>query len=245
MSKINNKSTQYKTEIKNLFKSFNAGNNELIVLKQLNNFIKLANLNQKNPFLYDLIKTLISIKNEENEDYISYKEFISFIDEQLNENDDSKEEIKKTFNIFRDGNKDGFSLLKLVSTCKELGDEDTSNKLLKLIEQAKLNHKEINFEEFSEIMNDDYNNDLKSQNESEDYEENENYKVTTKIKKMKEDEEDMKTISSKNEDIKENEAEKTNKRYHRRYRDTKNKNEYYDNINNVNNRIFTKYRKKK
>ena len=171
-------------------------------------------------------------------------EVLSFIDEQLNEND-SKEEIKKTFNIFRDGNKDGFSLLKLVSTCKELGDDDTSNKLLKLIEQAKLNQKEINFEEFSEIMNDDYNNDLKSQNESEDYEENENYKVTTKIKKMKEDEEDMKTISSKTEDIKENEAEKTNKRYHRRYRDTKNKNEYYDNINNVNNRIFTKYRKKK
>ena len=244
MSKINNKSSQYKTKIKNLFKSFDEGNNELIELKQLSDFIKVANLNQKNPFLYNSIKNLITIKNEENEDYISYKEFILFIDEQLNEND-SKEDTEKTFNIFRDGNKDGFSWLKLVSTAKELGDDDTSNKLMKLIGQAKLDNKEINFEEFSEIMNDDYNNDLKSPNESEDYVEKENYKVTNKITKKKEDEEDEITISSKTEDLKENEAEKTNKRYHRRYRDTKNRNENYDNINNINNRILTKYRKKK
>ena len=140
MSKINNKSSQYKTKVKNWFKSFDEENNELIELKQLSDFIKVGNLNQKNLFLYDSIKTLIPKKNEVNEDYILYKEFISFIDEQLNEND-LKEDIEKIFNIFRDGNGVGFSWLKLVSIAKELGDDDISNKLMKLIIQAKLNKK--------------------------------------------------------------------------------------------------------
>ena len=62
MSKINNKSSQYKTKVKNWFKSFDEENNELIELKQLSDFIKVGNLNQKNPFLYNSIKTLIPKK---------------------------------------------------------------------------------------------------------------------------------------------------------------------------------------
>ena len=57
------------------------------------------------------------------------------------------------------------------------------------------------------------------------------------IKKKDEEEEDLKTYSSKNEDTKKsieeneiNEVEKTNKRYHRRYRDSKNKNGSYEGI---------------
>ena len=73
-------------------------------------------------------------------------------------------------------------------------------------------------------------------------------KKKTKIK-MKEESEEMGTISSKNEDaknpIENNEGEKSNKRYHRRYRDTKSKNENNDKGNNINNKTHTKYRKKK
>ena len=202
-------------------------------------------------FIYNTIKSLISKKNEENDEYLSSKEYISFLDEQFNDN--SKKGIEKIFDIFCDENKESFSLAKLAMTAKELGDNDTANKLLKLIEQSKLYNKEINFEEFSDLLNDDYENNIKSLNESENNEENENYKYKSKNKKNKEEEEDMKTLSSKNEDSKKsieenevNEGEKIKKRYHRRYRDTKNKNEHNDNINNINNnKIHTKYRKKK
>ena len=237
MSKLNNKSSQYKTEIKNAFKSLNPDNNEIIEANQLNDCNKIMNYKQKNPFLYSSIKSLTSKKSEENDEYISSKEYISYIDNKLN---DDNENI---FNIFCEGNKDGFSLTKLAKTAKELGDDNTANKMMKLIEQAKLFNKEITFDEFQDILNNDYYNDnnIKSSNESEDFEEKENSNL-----KLKKEEEDKKTISSKNEDPKENEADKTNKRYHRRYRDTKNKSENNDKINNNNKyKGQTKYRKNK
>jgi len=237
MSKLNNKSSQYKTEIKNAFKSLNPDNNEIIEANQLNDCNKIMNFKQKNPFLYNSIKSLTSKKSEENDEYISSKEYISYIDNKLN---DDNENI---FNIFCEGNKDGFSLTKLAKTAKELGDDNTANKMMKLIEQAKLFNKEITLDEFQDILNDDYDNDnnIKSSNESEDFEEKENSNL-----KLKKEEEDKKTISSKNEDPKENEADKTNKRYHRRYRDTKNKSENNDKVNNNNKyKGQTKYRKNK
>ena len=237
MSKLNNKSSQYKTEIKNAFKSLNPDNNGIIEANQLNDCNKIMNYKQKNPFLYNSIKSLTSKKSEENDEYISSKEYISYIDNKLN---DDNENI---FNIFCEGNKDGFFLTKLAKTAKELGDDVTANKMMKLIEQAKLFNKEITFDEFQDILNDDYDNDnnIKSSNESEDFEEKENSNL-----KLKKEEEDKKTISSKNEDPKENEADKTNKRYHRRYRDTKNKSENNDKVNNINKyKGQTKYRKNK
>ena len=237
MSKLNNKSSQYKTEIKNAFKSLNPDNNEIIEANQLNDCNKIMNYKQKNPFLYSSIKSLTSKKSEENDEYISSKEYISYIDNKLN---DDNENI---FNIFCEGKKDGFSLTKLAKTAKELGDDNTANKMMKLIEQAKLFNKEITLDEFQDILNDDYDNDnnIKSSNESEDFEEKENSNL-----KLKKEEEDKKTISSKNEDPKENEADKTNKRYHRRYRDTKNKSENNDKVNNNNKyKGQTKYRKNK
>ena len=251
MSNLNNKTSQYKSEIKEAFKSLEPDNNGLIEIKQLNELIKTMNLNQKNPFLYNTIKSLISKKSKENDDFISSKEFISFIDEQFTD-DDSKEDIEKIFNIFCEGNKESFSWMKFALTMKELGDNDSANKLLKLIEQSKLLNKEVNLEEFCDILNDDYDNNIKSSNESKDYEEHENNKKTknNKTKKEEIEEEDLKDSSSKKEDNKksseENDTEKIYKRYHRRYRDNKNKTENNDNVNSVNNnKVHTKYRKKK
>ena len=145
---------------------------------------KIKNLS-KNPFLYNSVKSLLSKKSEEDEEFITSKEYISYIDNQLNNK--TKDEAENSFN------------------------------------------KEIKLDEFRDILNDNYENNIKYSNESEDIEEIEYSK-----NKQKKDEEDMKTISSKNEEPKENEGEKANKRYHRRYRDTKNKTENNDNVNNIN-----------
>jgi Ca2+-binding EF-hand superfamily protein len=249
MSNKINKSSQYKEEIKKGFKSYSQDDNEIIETKQLNDINKIMNLNQKNPFLYNSINNLVNKKSEENDEYITSKEYINNIDEQLNDIN-TKEGIEHIFNVFCDEKKEGFSWTKLVLTAKELGDDENAKKLLKLIEQAKLLNKEINFEEFNDIINEDNDNEIKnnikSLNESDEYEKNEKYKKI-KIKEQKKDEEEeeeMKTLSSKNEEINQNENEKTKKRYHRRYRDTKNNYENNNNTNNVNSKIHTKYRKK-
>ena len=249
MSNKINKSSQYKEEIKKGFKSYSQDDNEIIETKQLNDINKIMNLNQKNSFLYNSIKNLVNKKSEENDEYITSKEYINNIDEQLNDIN-TKEGIEHIFNVFCDEKKEGFSWTKLVLTAKELGDDENAKNLLKLIEQAKLLNKEINFEEFNDIINEDNDNEIKnnikSLNESDEYEKNEKYKKI-KIKEQKKDEEEeeeMKTLSSKNEEINQNENEKTKKRYHRRYRDTKNNYENNNNTNNVNSKIHTKYRKK-
>ena len=245
MSNKINKSSQYKEEIKKGFKSYSQDDNEIIETKQLNDINKIMNLNQKNPFLYNSIKNLVNKKSEENDEYITSKEYINNIDEQLNDIN-TKEGIEHIFNVFCDEKKEGFSWTKLVLTAKELGDDENAKNLLKLIEQAKLLNKEINFEEFNDIINEDNDNEIKnnikSLNESDEYEKNEKYKKI-KIKEQKKDEEEeeeMKTLSSKNEEINQNENEKTKKRYHRRYRDTKNNYENNNNTNNVNGKIHTK-----
>lgn len=247
--KINNEKTQkLKSEIKNAFNSFEPENNGLININQLNDCSKINNLNKKNPFLSDAINSLTLQKNEQNEELISSQEYLSFFDEQLKDLD-SKEGLEKIFNIINQGSDKNFSFMKLPLIMKELGNDEAAEKLMTLIEQGKMMNKEIDFDEFCDIMNDDYDNNLKSLNESDDNEMKESYKEKKNKRKNKEESDEMGTLSSKNEDTKNslenNEGEKTKKRYHRRYRDTKNKNENNEKDNNTNNKIHTKYRKKK
>ena len=253
MSKKTNKdkSSLYKNEIKNSFNSYEPDNNGFININQLNDYTKINNIKKKHPFIYDSIKSITSQKNEEKNDMISSEEYLDFFDEQLNDIN-SKEGLKNIFNVLADGDDKKLSWNKLPIIAKELGDNNMANNLLNLIEQGKLFNKDINFDEFCDIINDDSDDDknIKSFNESDESEEKETIKNKKNKSQNKEESEDMGTITSKNEDTKNsmdnNDGEKSNKRYHRRYRDTKNKNENKDNGNNTNNnKMHTKYRKKK
>ena len=255
MSKKTNKdkSSLYKNEIQNAFNSYEPDNNGFININQLNDYTKINNIKKKHPFIYDSIKSITSQKNEEKNDMISSEEYLDFFDEQLNDIN-SKEGLKNIFNVLADGDDKKLSWNKLPIIAKELGDNNMANNLLNLIEQGKLFNKDINFDEFCDIINDNSDDDknIKSFNESDESEEKETIKNKNKKNKSqnKEESEDMGTITSKNEDTKNsmdnNDGEKSNKRYHRRYRDTKNKNENKDNGNNTNNnKMHTKYRKKK
>ena len=250
--KINkDKSSFYKKEIENAFNSYDPEDNGFISINQLNDFTKINNSKKKHPFIYNSIKSITSQKNEEKNDMISSEEYLDFFDEQLNDIN-SKEGLKNIFNALADGDDKNLSWNKLPIIAKELGDNNMANNLLKLIEQGKLFNKDIDFNEFCEIMNEDSDDDknIKSFNESDYSEENIKNKNKTNKLQNKEESENMGTITSKNEDTKNsmdnNDGEKSNKRYHRRYRDTKNENK--DNGNNTNtnnNKIHTKYRKKK
>lgn len=253
MSKKTNKdkSSLYKNEIQNAFNSYEPDNNGFININQLNDYTKINNIKKKHPFIYDSIKSITSQKNEEKNDMISSEEYLDFFDEQLNDIN-SKEGLKNIFNVLADGDDKKLSWNKLPIIAKELGNNNMANNLLNLIEQGKLFNKDINFDEFCDIINGDSDDDknIKSFNESDESEEKETIKNKKNKSQNKEESEDMGTITSKNEDTKNsmdnNDGEKSNKRYHRRYRDTKNKNENKDNGNNTNNnKMHTKYRKKK
>ena len=219
MSILKDKSLQYQTEIKNNFESISQNNNGIIEAEKLNDFINSVNSKKKNPFLYNSIKTLTDIKKKENEEGITSEEFISFIDNQLSD-DKSNEGLKNLFNVFCDPNTGNISWNTFPLIAKELGDNAVAEKLLNIIKQSKMYTKELNFKEFFDIMNNDYddlnknytfkNNEISENSENinlnnlnineylEDYEEKPTYKQRKLLQKQNKEIESDITYSSKN-----------------------------------------------
>ena len=86
-SSLREKTAKYKNEIKSNFKSYNNNTKESIQTKNFNDILNVVNSNKKNKFINDSIKSLISLKQEENDDNISPEEYISYIETKLDNNE--------------------------------------------------------------------------------------------------------------------------------------------------------------
>ena len=151
-SSLREKTAKYKNEIKSNFKSYNNNTKESIQTKNFNDILNVINSNKKNKFINDSIKSLISLKQEENDDNISPEEYISYIETKL-DNNEKNEGLKNIFNALCDNNKEKISWNSLPRIAEELGDDEISNNLMNVIKQSKLYFKDLNYEEFLEIMN--------------------------------------------------------------------------------------------
>ena len=177
-SSLRDKTSKYKNEIKSNFKSYNNNKKESIQTKNFNDILNVVNSNKKNKFINDSIKSLISIKQEENDDNISPEEYISFIENKL-ENNETNDGLKNIFNALCDSNNEKISWNSLPQIAKELGDDEMSNNLINVIKQSKLYLKDLNYEEFLEIMNsesDEEKEDIKLKSKKDNINNNINYK---------------------------------------------------------------------
>ena len=175
---LRDKTSKYKNEIKSNFKSYNNNKKESIQTKNFNDILNVVNSNKKNKFINDSIKSLISIKQEENDDNISPEEYISFIENKL-ENNETNDGLKNIFNALCDSNNEKISWNSLPQIAKELGDDEMSNNLMNVIKQSKLYLKDLNYEEFLEIMNsesDEEKEDIKIKSNKDNINNNINYK---------------------------------------------------------------------
>lgn len=153
MSSLKDETNEYKDEIKNSFKLYNDNKKDIIQTKQFNDFINIVDTkNKKNKFMNDSIKTLIASKQEEKDENISSDEYISYIENKLN-NGKANNELKNIFNVFCDSQTEKISWNSFPLIAKELGNNELSNNLFNLIKQSKLYLKDINYEEFLDIMN--------------------------------------------------------------------------------------------
>ena len=288
MSSLNDNSIQYKREIRNNFRTLDPDKNGIIETEKLNDFINSVNSKRKNPFLYNSIKSLTEQKRMEREEGISSDEYISYLDNQLND-DRTYEGLKKIFNVFCDSNTGNISWNTFPLVAKELGDNEIAEKLLEIIRQSKVYTKDLNFKEFIDIINNTeednndknytFKNETSENNDSvninnlnlndymEDYEERPTYKERKILKRQNKEYDIDVTFSSKNSyqensdiiveekyydnqnpDDANNELDndKSNKRYHRRYRSKKVKSNINENMDNgsINHKSYTKYRKK-
>jgi Ca2+-binding EF-hand superfamily protein len=199
MSSSKNKTEQYENEIKTNFKTYNDNKKDIIQAKKFNDLIYISKNNKKNQFMYDSIKSLIDLKQEEKEENISPEEYISFIENQLN-TDKNNNNLKNIFNVFCDSNTQKISWNTFPLIAKELGNEELADNLMNVIRQSKLYSKKINYEEFLDIMNSESDEekeeiDIKSNNiddknnknsKTDNINEEENFKINDYIENYEE-----------------------------------------------------------
>ena len=199
MSSSKNMTEQYENEIKTNFKTYNDNKKDIIQAKKFNDLIYISKNNKKNQFMYDSIKSLIDLKQEEKEENISPEEYISFIENQLN-TDKNNNNLKNIFNVFCDSNTQKISWNTFPLIAKELGNEELADNLMNVIRQSKLYSKKINYEEFLDIMNSESDEekekiDIKSSNiddknnknsKTDSLNEEENFKINDYIENYEE-----------------------------------------------------------
>ena len=124
-------------------------NPDLINPEEIKNLMDKLDLKDKMYFIYDLISELSS---NNNKGLITKTDFINFLENKLNDTQ-TKEGIHTIYNVFTDSKDDVLPLTNLCKVAREIGDVEKDEELKNLLKDAEMTGKEINFDEFNEIMN--------------------------------------------------------------------------------------------
>ena len=152
MSKLQYYQNDDLNEIIKGFEMFDVENKGQIDPLELKETIEEMNLIDKNPFIYELISSLCSLKDIKTKGGLTPEEFISFLQEKINDVE-SQEGIKRIFDVFSDlDNK--IPMPTFYKTAREVGDEEGGLEIKDLVEKSKTGGKELDFDEFYEIMKD-------------------------------------------------------------------------------------------
>ena len=152
MSKLQYYQNDDLNEIIKGFEMFDVENKGQIDPLELKETMEEMNLIDKNPFIYELISSLCSLKDIKTKGGLTPEEFISFLQEKINDVE-SQEGIKRIFDVFSDlDNK--IPMPTFYKTAREVGDEEGSLEIRDLVEKSKTGGKELDFDEFYEIMKD-------------------------------------------------------------------------------------------
>ena len=247
MFKLSNNIEDDLTEIMEGFQMFDTDNSGIIPIQELKESLEEFNLIDKDSFIYRYINYLCSNEKVKSRGGITSEEFILNLKAQITPH--NKEGIKAIFDVFSQ-NDEKFPISKIYQTAKEVGDDKSSKEIKDLIEKAKIGEKEIDFDEFCEIMKEEEKNDEKMPTKI-----NENNFENIKLQN------DVEIENNKN--LNENETNLDNsdqnefKRYHRRYRNQKtskgdgnfikeddNNDENNNDKENNNNKVYTRFRRK-
>ena len=149
MSKYSNISEEDISKIKNLFDLLDEKGEGIFYPNEFKSYMEQLGLHEKEPFIYSIINELNTEQVEKKG--ITYDELINAIDNKLG-NKNSKEGIKKIFELFVDEKKNNITILSLKKAGNKYGYKLTNEQYKLLIEKASQNGNEINFEEFYKIM---------------------------------------------------------------------------------------------
>ena len=137
-------------EIKEGFEMFDVENKGQIDPLELKETMEEMNLKEKNPFIYDIISSFCSDKKIKSKGGLSSEDFISYLQNEMSDTKEKKG-IKTIFNVFSDlDNK--IPMTTFYQAAREVGDEEGGAEIRDLVEKSKTGGKEIDFDEFYDIM---------------------------------------------------------------------------------------------
>ena len=149
MSKYNNISEEDISKIKNLFDLLDEKGEGIFYPNEFKSYMEQLGLHEKEPFIYSIINELNTEQVEKKG--ITYDELINAIDNKLG-NKNSKEEIKKIFELFADEKSNNITILSLKKAGNKSGYKLSNEQYKLLMEKASKSGNEITFDEFYKIM---------------------------------------------------------------------------------------------
>jgi len=196
----NNKDSELKEIIEgfNLFGSETEGLINPIEVKEI---MDIMNMSEKNPFLYNIINNLCLDEEIQRKGGINAEDFISLLDQEL---DDilSLEGLQKIFSIFSDVNSNKISLptFSQIINQNDMDLGKDSEDIKKLISKPEISGKEIDFNEFKDIMN----NGKEKEKTNLIYMKKSSHNSSAKKSKINENNNDINNKSYNNQDSKQN-----------------------------------------
>ena len=142
-------------DIKEGFKLFGSETNAIINPAEFKEIMELMNMNEKSPFLYNIVTKLCLNEEIQQKGGINAEEFISLLDQELDDTS-TLEGLQNIFSIFSDNDNTQMSLpiiSQLLNQEKDLGLEQDEEKIKKLFSRQEISGKKIDFDEFKDIMN--------------------------------------------------------------------------------------------
>ena len=136
------------------FKIFGSETNGLINPNDLKEIMETMNMAEKNPFLYNIIENFCLDPQIQEKGGIEAEDFICKLEEELNDIS-SLEGLNKLFSVFFNPITNTIPITTFPQIAQNIGEEENEEKLKKLILKSGVGDRELNINEFNEIINTD------------------------------------------------------------------------------------------
>ena len=139
-------------EIRKGIELFDTNGTGKIIPSEIKEAMESMNIQEKNPFIYEIISSLSSADNIENKEGISIDDLVNYVYEKVNDNE-SNLGLKQLFDALKDPNTNKISMHTFMALAKDYDEDDFSgNELNYLLEKTQLGGDELTYEEFCTIM---------------------------------------------------------------------------------------------
>ena len=139
-------------EIRKGFQMFDTNNTGLVNPFEIKEAMESMNMQEKNPFLFEIISSLCSSDEYQNKDGISIDDLVNYVYEKVSDNE-SNLGLKQLFDALKDPGSNTISMNTFMKLAKDYDEDDLSREELRyLLEKTQLGGDELTFEEFCTIM---------------------------------------------------------------------------------------------